>query len=215
LIATLRDDLGAARSWLDQVDALSVGITKANDLGANATYRAMLLLAEERYEEAWAAARDAARTPENLYAWGIGAQAALRLRDAGRMRDAVSAVEGVVGDWYEPTVNTVHAWSALAEGRRTDAVGAFTAARDAYRRQQDLANELMAAVGLVAALGEDAPEGRAESDRLRATLRDLRADWLLRWLDDVVAQGGGSPGHEGPRPATGARDGHGLRSGSG
>lgn len=171
-----------------EVEALSVGLTKANDLGSNATYVAMLVLAEGQFEEAWTAAVDAARTPENIYAWLIGAEAAFRLRDVARMRVAVAAVEGAVGDWYLPVVTSVRGWDALLAGRRSDATAAFRAARDTYRDQRDVANTCLASVGLVAAIGEDTPEGQAEADELRATLRGLHAHWLLQWLDDVVGQ---------------------------
>ena len=117
-------------------------------------------------------------------------QAAFRLRDAERMREAVAAVAEVTGEWRLPTCAMVRGLDALLAGRRPDAIREFPLPRGAYRDQQDVTNEALAAIGLVAALGEDTPEGQAEADELRAALRELHAHWLLQWLDDVGGQVG-------------------------
>ena len=103
----------------------------------------------------------------------------------------------------------VRGLDALLAGRRPDAIREFAVARGTYRDQQDVTNESLAAIGLVAALGEDTPEGQAEADELRASLRGLHAHWLLQWLDDVGGQvaeiraASESAGARSPDPAVG------------
>jgi tetratricopeptide (TPR) repeat protein len=191
-IFTYRGEFERAQAYVDVLERLSAGTSKANDIAGTQITAALLRLAEGQYEEAWRLGAAAGSvSPETHYGWLLAGLAAFRLRDADRLGRAAGAIATEGADDFRLAVRlTARGYDALLAGRRAEAATELRESRELWRRLRDITNEPFAAAALVAAVGVDSTEGRAIADDLRARLRQLRAEWLLRWLDEVVAEAG-------------------------
>jgi len=165
LLAAFTGDLTEASALLDQ-HAEEIRTTEY--ISQRTTYlnaRSMVSLVAGDLEAAWREAAEAAaadpmgiNSPISL---GIQARAALWLRDAGRARQVLSAMQGFRGRLMGAARLTVAAGLAALEGPPDEAAEAYRQAIEAWRALDCTLDLALCELDLVTLLGPDHPEATA------------------------------------------------------
>ena len=184
LLAALRGDLGEADGRL----AATTRVETTDDLAAHTWYlrvRSLVELLRGDLERAYDFGMEAVNadpagmnTPSAVW---DAARAALWMRDAPKVREALDATAHMRGRWAAGVRTTLRAGLAALEGQREEAAAAYREAFDAWTAMASPIDHAYTAIDAITLL-PDEPLSIEAAAHARATLEELGANGLLERL---------------------------------
>ena len=199
-----RINLGQSRLWilaeqgkpveaeLAELEALLIGASDTQLRAGQEAARAVIELAEERYEDAFDSAMRTIEIEPGFMglASDLACEAAIGLRDVDRLQKVAAERAQVarVGRLIELESMELEAGVAALEGRTTDAVRAY---REVLRRWREMEQFFFVArrgLNFVTLVGPDEPEARAAGEEARTIFARLGAKPALARLDALLGE---------------------------
>jgi class 3 adenylate cyclase/predicted ATPase len=199
-----RINLGQTRVWIRaeqgepvdaefaELDELLVGTSDTQLRAGQEAARAVIALAQGRYDAAFEAAMEAVDIEPGFIGLGsdLAYQAAAGSRDLDRLRSIAArrAELAPLGRLSEIHDRTVEAAIAALEGRTSDAVRGY---RDVLRQWRDMEQLFFVAqrgLDLVTVVGPEEPEARAAGEEARAIFGRLGAKPAVARLDALLGE---------------------------
>jgi class 3 adenylate cyclase/tetratricopeptide (TPR) repeat protein len=197
-----RINLGQSRLWilaeqgkpvdaeLAELDALLAGASDTQLRAGLEMARAVIELAQERYEDAFDTAMRAIQIEPGFVgiAGDLACQAAIGLRDVERLRtvDAQRARVARVGRLIELESMELEAAVAALEGRTTDAVRTYRELLRHWREMEQFFFVARDGLNFVTLVGPEEPEARAAGEEARTIFARLGAEPALARLDALL-----------------------------